>query len=282
MPRAHGSRRIPAVLAGILFIYAPSGLAAPQPPALWASLFDEHAWAECRREALRAAPEDPRAAVMADICLLRLRAPEASGALGRLQSVAQDEQHPAAPTAALEVGRHHLQHQRTVEAWPWFAQALVSTNDPDEFVEAGSALAWIGMRHRELLRSNPSLADQLASGRMLWTPDRLRAIAPGSKSGGLFARLARWPARAIVGLYRSAIRPAIGSRCNLEPGCSAYFLEASRRHGLTGIPMLADRLVREPGVNARGEYPVSMPSGTIRYADPIEDHDFWFHAKDPP
>ena len=280
MPRANGSRRIPALLAGILFSYAPGGAAAP--PALWESLFGERAWAECRREALRAAPADPRAAVIADACLLRMPAQDVSGALGRLQSAAQDDRHPAAPTAALEIGRHELQHRRIADAWPWFARALVTTKDPDEFVEAGSALAWIGMRRRDLLRANPSLADQLASGRSLWTPDRVRAAAPGSNAGGPLGRLARLPAHTVVHMYRSAIRPAIGRRCNLEPSCSAYFLEASRRHGLAGIPMLADRLVREPGVNSRGEFPVLQPSGDIRYADPIENHDFWFHGKDQP
>ena len=211
-----------------------------------------------------------------------MQARDVAGALRRLQSAALDDRNPAAPTAAFEVGRYELQCRRAAEAWPWFARALVTTEDPDEFVEAGSALAWIGMRRRDLLRSNPSLADQLASGRSLWTPDRVRAADPGSNDVGSSARLARVPARAVVSMYRSAIRPAIGRRCNLEPSCSAYFLEASRRHGLAGIPMLADRLVREPGVNSRGEFPVLQPSGDIRYADPIENHDFWFHGKDQP
>ena len=157
---------------------------------------------------------------------------------------------------------------------------MLTTTNAEEFIESGSALAWIGMHNRDLLKSHPSLADQLAAGRSLWTPQRLRAIAPDAGQGSLMSRLSLWPARIIVGIYRSAIRPAIGSRCTLQPSCSAYFMDASRRHGLTGIPMLADRLVREPGVNSRAEHPLTLPSGEIRYADPLEDHDFWMDTKE--
>lgn len=277
------SRRIPAVIAGILFISARLAFpaaGAPDPSSpLWTSLFREHAYAEARREALRAAPEDPRAAVAADVCLLRMQSDE-SAALERLKIAARDECHPAAPTAALEVGRHGLNHQRPADAWPWFAQALLTTTNAEEFVEAGSALAWIGMRDRDLLKAHPSLADQLAAGRALWTPERLRAIAPGANRGSLMSRVSLWPSRLTVGVYRSFIRPAIGSRCTLHPSCSAYFLEASHRHGLAGIPMLADRLVREPGVNSRAEQPLTLPAGEIRYADALDDHDFWMGTEE--
>ena len=285
VPRAKDSRRIPAIIAGILFISAFRALPAdlpspPPPPALWATLFQEHAWTEARREALRAAPDDPRAAVIADVCVLRMRTDEWPAALERLKSAARNDRPPAAPTAALEVGRHELNRLHPTEAWPWFAQTLLTTTNADEFVEAGCALAWIGMHDRSLLEANPSLADQLAAGRSLWTPDRLRAISPRAGNGSLMSRVSLFPARLTVSIYRSLIRPAIGSRCNLQPSCSAYFMEASRRHGLAGIPMLADRLVREPGVNSRAEQPMVIPSGEIRYADELGDHDFWMGGKE--
>ena len=52
-------------------------------------------------------------------------------------------------------------------------------------------------------------------------------------------------------------------------------MQASRAHGLLGVPIMADRFVREPSVVAAAEKPVTMPDGRIRYADPVADHDFW-------
>ena len=77
-----------------------------------------------------------------------------------------------------------------------------------------------------------------------------------------------------VSFYRHVIRPAIGSRCSLSPSCSGYFLQASRRHGWLALPMIADRLVREPSVVAQHEREVQM-HGETRIADPLSDHDGW-------
>lgn len=82
-------------------------------------------------------------------------------------------------------------------------------------------------------------------------------------------------AAGVVGFYRLFVGPAIGERCVLEPSCSRYFLEASRRHGLLGVPMTADRFVREPVVSASDRH-VIMPDGTWRHPDPVADHDYWF------
>lgn len=95
------------------------------------------------------------------------------------------------------------------------------------------------------------------------------AAAPATGSGSLFAR-------AVVGFYRFAIRPAIGSRCALEPSCSQYFVLASRKHGWLGVPMTADRFVREPVVSAPDRPWVRNAAGQWRHPDPVEDHDGWF------
>jgi len=79
------------------------------------------------------------------------------------------------------------------------------------------------------------------------------------------------PGELIVSFYRSQIGPAIGNRCTLEPSCSTYFLQACRKYGWLGFPMIGDRLLREPGVVKAGEKPV-LVNGTWRYSDPIEDH----------
>jgi hypothetical protein len=77
-------------------------------------------------------------------------------------------------------------------------------------------------------------------------------------------------AEGIVGVYRRWIGSAIGARCSLVPSCSEYFRQAGRRHGWLAFPMIADRLVREPGVVAAAEVRVGG-----RVADPLEDHDAW-------
>lgn len=90
-------------------------------------------------------------------------------------------------------------------------------------------------------------------------------------------RRGRLPAL-VIGFYRKNIGPAIGQRCQLHPSCSEYMLQASRRHGWLALPLIADRLVREPGVAARAEVPLQA-GDAIRFADPVEDHTFWLRGQ---
>ena len=82
-------------------------------------------------------------------------------------------------------------------------------------------------------------------------------------------------ARAVVRFYRGFIASAIGARCVLEPSCSQYFLDASRKHGILGIPMIADRFVREPP-ESHSDRLIRTKNGQWRHYDPVEDHDWWF------
>jgi putative component of membrane protein insertase Oxa1/YidC/SpoIIIJ protein YidD len=82
-------------------------------------------------------------------------------------------------------------------------------------------------------------------------------------------------ASVIIGFYQRQIGPAIGQRCAMYPSCSHYSLEACRRYGLAGIPMTADRLVRETDHVRYRINPVQM-QGRERYHDPVEDHAIWF------
>lgn len=56
------------------------------------------------------------------------------------------------------------------------------------------------------------------------------------------------PCRALIGLvlaYRFALRPWLGNACRFEPTCSAYALQALRRHGaLAGSALAGARLLR--------------------------------------
>lgn len=49
----------------------------------------------------------------------------------------------------------------------------------------------------------------------------------------------------LIRIYRYAISPALGPHCRFEPTCSAYALEAIRRHGaLRGSWLALRRLLR--------------------------------------
>ena len=86
------------------------------------------------------------------------------------------------------------------------------------------------------------------------------------------------PAKQAIWFYRTFVGPAIGSRCALEPSCSRYFLEACDRHGVLGLPMIADRFVREPVASASDKW-VQGSNGGLKHPDPVSDHDFWMAAK---
>jgi putative membrane protein insertion efficiency factor len=52
---------------------------------------------------------------------------------------------------------------------------------------------------------------------------------------------------ALVHVYRRTLSPvlaALGAQCRFHPTCSAYALEALRRHGLRGVPLAAGRVLR--------------------------------------
>jgi putative membrane protein insertion efficiency factor len=56
------------------------------------------------------------------------------------------------------------------------------------------------------------------------------------------------PQHALIGLvlaYRAVLKPWLGSACRFEPTCSAYALEALRRHGaVAGGALSTARLLR--------------------------------------
>jgi putative component of membrane protein insertase Oxa1/YidC/SpoIIIJ protein YidD len=85
-------------------------------------------------------------------------------------------------------------------------------------------------------------------------------------------RLGALPVKGLVGFYRLAVAPALGSRCVLEPSCSRYSMQAALERGWLGLPMTADRLIREPSVVNEGAHPITDAQGRIRYADPVSDH----------
>ena len=84
-----------------------------------------------------------------------------------------------------------------------------------------------------------------------------------------------WPATWLVRFYQTQISPAIGHRCAMHPSCSTYCLQAVHAYGWRGIPMTADRLIRESDF-VRFEINPVFINGQMKFDDPIEDHSYWF------
>lgn len=76
--------------------------------------------------------------------------------------------------------------------------------------------------------------------------------------------------RFFIRFYQRWITPANGPTCNFYPTCSAYALEALGQHGFWGIPMGAERIMRDH--SQIHLYPLIQVHGTTRLYDPVEAH----------
>ncbi len=156
-------------------------------------------------------------------------------------------------------------------------RAFLNARDGETFRVAGCALYLFLEENDEARARNGALYEQARLCLDSWKrPDwrdaraLLRRTAPqsGGGIGGFFAA-------GVFKFYKFAVGPALGARCALEPSCSHYYLQASRKHGLLGIPMIADRFVREPVASASGRL-VRDDKGLWKHSDPVSDHDWWF------
>lgn len=72
-----------------------------------------------------------------------------------------------------------------------------------------------------------------------------------------------------------AISRVDGNRCPMYPTCSHYSIKAIEKHGfIIGIVMTCDRLIHE--ANEMDYAPLVEVGDTVRYADPVENNDFWW------
>jgi len=251
--------------------------------ALGGELLAEGRWAAARAEGLRALAEAESPAEAARARLLAARAARGAGgddagARAEFEAIRRDDAAPpdTRSAAAWEAGRAALEAGDRDAAFSALQYAFLNAREPPLFWRSGCSLYFLLKRDKPRRRAEPALWQALLSCRDAWPSAVWLECRPGGRRGASWASL---PGRGIVTFYRTAIGPAIGSRCDLEPSCSEYFLQASRAHGLLGIPIMADRFVREPSVVSAKERPVVMPSGRIRYADPLSDHDVWMEGK---
>ena len=257
-----------------------AALAAPL--ELAADLFAEGQWAAARVESLRvqaeaSAPEAGRARLLAAVSALRLGQgrTEAKAELAALWRAESTELETRC-MAAYEFGLVDWSDGGKSNALAALKFTYLQTRDTPLFWRSGCSLYFFLKTDEALRRQEAATWQSLQSCRDAWPLEVWRECRPRKPGGeSLFALPGKW----VVKFYRAQIGPAIGSRCDLLPSCSEYFMQASRAHGLLGVPIMADRFVREPSVVSARAQPVTMPDGRIHYADPVSDHDYWMKEK---
>ena len=81
--------------------------------------------------------------------------------------------------------------------------------------------------------------------------------------------------------YQLTLSATDGPRCAHSPTCSAYGVQAVRRHRAIGYFLTADRLWRGTQSSALRLLPPVPSSTTLHYYDPVEASDFWISGVDP-
>ena len=271
-------RRIPGFALGILLLFGPSVHAVPLDLAV--DLLEEGNWAGVRRECRRVLLEEPgnaRAQLLGSVARLRQGDADAGTRETLARLAAATGSIEVLSMAAYELGRLAWSEGDAPAAFGYLRTALQATRSPDLFGRSGCSLHNLLQARPDLGAKDPALIQQLNTCEPLWTPEIRAECRPAAAAGH---RATARPGEWVVRFYRSQIRPAIGARCALEPSCSEFFLQASRAHGLLGIPMEADRLVRESSVIQAAERPVWDGERT-RYQDPVSAHDYWLKGEGP-
>ena len=112
--------------------------------------------------------------------------------------------------------------------------------------------------------------------RKAWAEDPLKAgeaVHPTRESA---FNIGLW----IVTFYRDTFSAVDGDRCPSVPSCSSYSIDAFTKHGFfLGWMMTVDRLIHEGKEEARLS-PTLYTRGGMKIYDPVENNDFWWHARD--
>jgi len=266
------TKNIPATLLAGMFFFCSSGMATPL--ELATDLFEKGDWDLCRRECMRAAltGEEPVERFQLLHAMSSVRAGmDPAKTIPLFEAImGSDADTEVSAIAAYELGRLYWQNDDAEQAIASLAFAFHCTTNKELFLHAACTMFLLLDEHPELKSGKEDLLDQINTSRAQWYGDLFSQCAKPDPSTGQSAAPGLF-----IEFYRNQISPAIGDRCNLEPSCSEYFRQAKARHGIKAIPMVADRFFREPGVNSEKKDPMVMPTGRIRYRDPIDNHDFW-------
>lgn len=264
--------KIPGILSGIFFLSLCAAWADPL--ALATRLYEEGQWTECRRECRRhliVHPEDDAARLLLATAALRERV-EVDQAISELENLLARASDPELRAmAGFEAGLEFRTRGELPRAWAAIKVAFAETRSPWLFARSSCALAYLYQADKDLATGEEALLRQLRTAQPLWTKAVRDEMRPTRKP-----RRSYNPGSLVVAFYRSQIGPAIGDRCSLHPSCSEYYLLAEHDHGWMAVPLVADRLVREPGVVAAAEKPL-YTGDRILYQNPVEDHTFWLN-----
>ncbi len=232
------------------------------------------ALAESRRARLQE-PVNQAAHLMEIVAQVRL-GQDLPAALQTLEDMAaQSDTAPLSVLASYEAARLRIVSGDWSRVFQRLEQVFLNSSNNVLFLRSGCTLSLLLRQHPELQKGKAALQKRLLESEPQWdaTLREECALPRPSRRMSLFSL----PGEAIVAFYRYCVSPAIGARCSLEPSCSKFFLEASRKHGLLAFPIIADRLVREPSVVAERRVTV-LVGEKRRIADPLDDHDAWLSA----
>jgi len=267
----HARNILSVAIAGVFFFCA---LVSADSLQFTVDLFEKSEWDLCRRECKRAllSQTDPieKFQLLEALSGIRAGSDPANG-IAQLDPIIEQNNDPqVSAMASYERGRLLWCLEQPDDARIAFSLSFHSTTNKSLFLRSSCSLFLLFKDHPELKEGREDLIAQIDTSRGQWYGALFTECAKPDPEKNQ-PQATNW----VIRFYRSQISPAIGNRCNLEPSCSEYFHQAHCKHHYKSIPMIADRLVREPGINQRKENPVVMPNEQIRYQDPIENHDFW-------
>lgn len=108
------------------------------------------------------------------------------------------------------------------------------------------------------LRADPDVPEDALSG--------VNDIGPSLSSNPLFLS-------ALV--YRHMLTKLDGPRCQHMPTCSRFANQAVAKHGVVGVWMGLDRLIKPGESSAIRTMPQVEGWGGVRFLDPVENYEFW-------
>jgi len=174
--------------------------------------------------------------------------------------------------ARYELARAYWRAGKNIDALDQFKKVFISAGEGPLFIRASCSIYLIIKEHNDLAYCVSDIVEQLDTSSSLWTSKILdECRMPSTRTG---TSIAVKPAEGLINFYRSQIGPAIGQRCSLMPSCSEYAMQSLKKHGLLGVAMIGDRMIREPSVVADQPTPVRIGNRWF-YTDTVSEHDWW-------
>ena len=251
-----------------------SATPAPSPCRLAVELMAEQDWINCRRECRRilaVMPGNPSALLINDMAENRLGRRNTRPSLPPDSTDGTEQEIIRA--VQLQLAFDEWARGRRESACRLAEKILATTDDLDLCLRAARSLSFFW-------KISPSMRNTDSETALLVAA--LAPLQPRHATGPRLERESSWlsrllslPGLGIISLYRAQIRPALASRCRLQPSCSEFALQAFLRHGVLGVPLATDRLIREADVLGAARKTVTIRR-TKYVLDPLCDHDYWW------